>query len=172
MKELNPNRFYVYCFFNCDWNEPFYIGKGTGNRYKNYFYRTEQVKAIFKNYNCESRIILNNLTEQQSYKIEKELKNILKSHGKPIIDGENIMKHNQRKGLDAMPVDKATGKKKSIKTGNVIGRPEITFPENWDIVYPEWKNGTITAVSAMQKMNLKKNSFYKLVKKFETTVEN
>lgn len=82
------------------------------------------------------------------------------------------IRQRQAEGLAVMPVDKATGKKKSIKTGNVIGRPEIPFPENWDIVYPEWKNGTITAVSAMQKMSLKKNSFYKLVKKFETTVEN
>lgn len=77
------------------------------------------------------------------------------------------IRQRQAEGLAVMPVDKATGKKKSIKTGNVIGRPEITFPENWDIVYPEWKNGTITAVSAMQKMNLKKNSFYKLVKRYE-----
>lgn len=75
----------------------------------------------------------------------------------------------QKQGLDVMPIDPVTGKKKSTKTGNVIGRPEIQFPTNWNSIYPLWKSGSITAVQAMQKMNLKKNSFYKLVKRYEET---
>ena len=73
----------------------------------------------------------------------------------------------QKQGLDIMPIDPLTGKKKSLKTGNVIGRPEIRFPSNWEDIYPLWKSGTITAIQAMHKMNLKKNSFYKLIKKCE-----
>lgn len=80
-----------------------------------------------------------------------------------------IIKQRQREGLDVMPVDKLTGKKKSLKTGNVIGRPPIEFPANWNEVYTAWKSGNITAVAAMEKLNLKKNSFYNLVKKFEST---
>lgn len=80
-----------------------------------------------------------------------------------------IIKQRQREGLDVMPVDKLTGKKKSLKTGNVIGRPPIEFPANWNEVYTAWKSGNITAVATMEKLNLKKNSFYNLVKKFEST---
>ena len=66
-----------------------------------------------------------------------------------------------------MPIDEATGKRKSLKTGRVIGRPGIEYPANWESVYTDWKNGTISAVDAMERLNLKKNSFYKLVHRYE-----
>lgn len=75
-------------------------------------------------------------------------------------------RQRQREGIDAMPVGK-NGKKYSKKTGNPIGRPEAEFPENWEEVYTIWKDKQITAVEAMQRLGLKKNSFYKLVKKYE-----
>lgn len=88
-----------------------------------------------------------------------------------IAENERItIKQRQREGLDVMPIDEMTGKRKSIKTGNVIGRPSIKFPANWNEVYNSWKSKEITAVAAMEKLNLKKNSFYKLVKIFEMYV--
>lgn len=51
--------------------------------------------------------------------------------------------------------------------GQRLGRPEIEFPTNWNEVYKQWKTGVITAVKAMELMQLKKNSFYNLVKKYE-----
>ena len=33
--------------------------------------------------------------------------------------------------------------------------------------YREWQSGTITAVGAMRKYNIKRSSFYKLVKEYE-----
>lgn len=87
-----------------------------------------------------------------------------------IAENERItIKQRQHEGLDVMPIDEMTGKRKSIKTGNVIGRPSIKFPVNWNEVYNSWKSKEITAVAAMEKLNLKKNSFYKLVKIFEST---
>lgn len=80
-----------------------------------------------------------------------------------------VIKQRQSEGLAVMPIDPNTGKKKSLKTGNVIGRPEIQFPSNWSEIYPIWKSGSITAVNAMEQMHLKKNSFYKLVKRYEQT---
>lgn len=79
----------------------------------------------------------------------------------------NTIKQRQAEGIAVMPVDKVTGKRKSIKTNRAIGRPEIQFPSNWEEVYSDWKAGKITAVKAMELTNLKKNSFYKLAKKFE-----
>lgn len=77
------------------------------------------------------------------------------------------IKQRQAEGLAVMPIDTATGKRKSAKTGRVIGRPCIDFPENWQAVYDEWRQGNLTAVKAMEKTRLKKNSFYKLVKRYE-----
>ena len=51
--------------------------------------------------------------------------------------------------------------------GQYLGRPRLNFPDNWEAVYPVWKAGEITAVRAMALLNLKKSSFYKLVRKCE-----
>jgi len=51
--------------------------------------------------------------------------------------------------------------------GQYLGRPRLTFPENWEEVYPDWKAGTITAVKARELLHMKKSSFYKLVKQWE-----
>ncbi len=61
----------------------------------------------------------------------------------------------QREGLDAMN-----------KNGrwDEMGRPNATYPPAWDAVIAEWRSGSITAVRAMQKLNVKKTTFYKLLK--------
>lgn len=48
--------------------------------------------------------------------------------------------------------------------GKHLGRPALTFPENWDTVYVAWTAGKITAKRAMEQTGLKRTSFYKLVK--------
>ena len=73
----------------------------------------------------------------------------------------------QREGLDAMEIDKKTGKRISKKTGNVVGRPVATYPDNWKEVYTQWKEKKCTARHAMIELNLKPNTFYKLVKQYE-----
>ena len=51
--------------------------------------------------------------------------------------------------------------------GKHLGRPKAEFPENWDSVYLAWKAGAITAVEAMRRTELKKSTFYKLVRMYE-----
>lgn len=53
------------------------------------------------------------------------------------------------------------------EAGKHLGRPRTEFPENWEECYDRWKSGEITAREAMRLMGLKKDSFYRLVKKFE-----
>lgn len=48
--------------------------------------------------------------------------------------------------------------------GKKLGRPGLVVPDNWDEVYAAWKAGDITAKEAMRQTNLKRSSFYKLVK--------
>jgi DNA invertase Pin-like site-specific DNA recombinase len=59
----------------------------------------------------------------------------------------------------------AEGIEAAKQKGKKLGRPPLTFPENWDEVYAEWKNGKITAKRAMELTNTKRTSFYKLVGK-------
>ncbi len=49
------------------------------------------------------------------------------------------------------------------QNGKRLGRPALTFPENWNEVYSFWKAGEITAKTAMEQTNTKITSFYKLV---------
>ena len=53
------------------------------------------------------------------------------------------------------------------RNGTYLGRPRIEFPDNWSECYEDWKNGRITAREAMERMGLKKDSFYRLVKKYK-----
>lgn len=73
----------------------------------------------------------------------------------------------QKDGYDAMEIDPITGKHKSKKTGNVVGRPKATFPNNWNDVYTKWQAKEITARKAMEMLDLKPNTFYKLAKEHE-----
>lgn len=75
-------------------------------------------------------------------------------------------KQRQREGIEAMPI--VDGKKISKKTGKATGRPKAEYPSNWKQVYTQWKRGEITAVKAMELLELKKTTFYKLVKQYET----
>ena len=62
----------------------------------------------------------------------------------------------QREGI---AIAKANGKYK--------GRKKIGFPEGWEDTYRQWKNREITGTKAMEILNLKRNTFYKLIKEYE-----
>ena len=48
--------------------------------------------------------------------------------------------------------------------GKHLGRKQTPFPPNFDEVYQSWKKEEITAKRAMEKLELKRTTFYKLVK--------
>lgn len=49
------------------------------------------------------------------------------------------------------------------------GRKAIDYPKQWDKYYKMWKDGSIKAVDIMKLLDLKKTTFYKLVKQQENT---
>lgn len=100
--------------------------------------------------NLDNRFIADLVLQILSYVAEKERVNTRK---------------RQRQGIDVMPV--VDGKKVSLKTGRPTGRPSAEYPPEWKTVYGDWKAGKITAVIAMQKLNLTKSTFYNLVKRYE-----
>lgn len=59
----------------------------------------------------------------------------------------------------------AEGIEAAKQKGKRFGRPALKFPANWEQVYNEWKNGRITAKTAMELTGMKRTSFYKLVQK-------
>lgn len=58
--------------------------------------------------------------------------------------------------------------------GKHLGRPRLTLETlkkdqkvTLDTLYPKWKNNEIKAVEFMDRLNVKKTSFYKIVKEYE-----
>lgn len=51
--------------------------------------------------------------------------------------------------------------------GKELGRPKAEYPDNWEEVYNQWKEQKITAKVAIEQMNMKRTTFYKLVKMYE-----
>lgn len=47
------------------------------------------------------------------------------------------------------------------------GRARVEAPDDFPIVYGEWKAGNISAVKAMELLQLKKSTFYRRVKEYE-----
>lgn len=66
-------------------------------------------------------------------------------------------KERQREGIKI-------AREKGIK----FGRRKIDPGENFEEVYKEWKAGEITAVKAMEILELKSNTFYRRVKEYES----
>lgn len=53
------------------------------------------------------------------------------------------------------------------KQGKHLGRPPVQITDKFMEAYQEWQSGKITAVGAMRKYDIKRSSFYKLVKEYE-----
>lgn len=114
---------------------------------------------ITKEKNCDIKVtsmpILD--TSQSKELLEQLITDIVLSIFAYVADEDWTERHElQRQGIEVAKDD-----------GKHLGRPQVEFPENWMASYDSWKNGRITARAAMKEMNLKKDSFYRLVKKYE-----
>lgn len=99
----------------------------------------------------EKRLIGNIVFELFSYMAEKERQRLRK---------------RQREGID---IAKAKGKH--------LGRPKIDLDtiskkqrETIKELYPSWKEEELTAVKFMEEVDLRKNTFYKIIKQYEATL--
>ncbi|WP_405168319.1 recombinase family protein [Paenibacillus sp. FSL H3-0286] len=52
-------------------------------------------------------------------------------------------------------------------SGVVFGRPKQAISAEFEGIYKEWKQGLITAVEAMRRLDMKANTFYRRVKEYE-----
>lgn len=53
------------------------------------------------------------------------------------------------------------------QSGKHLGRPIAEFPPNWSEIYVRWRRKEIKAIKAMEILQLKRTTFYKLVKTYE-----
>lgn len=119
--------YYVYYWFNLDKNcEVVYIGKGKGKRYliterNNYFNNS------YKKYNLVSHIMINNLTETEAFKIEKEHITFWKERKQA-----NTNLHEGGYGGDVFKFF-PEGKKKMIERDRIAnsGKNNAMYNKNW-----------------------------------------
>jgi hypothetical protein len=67
---MNENKYYVYEWIRLDTNEPFYVGKGCGNRWKELLNRNNWFLRIVNKIPCVVNILHDNLKEQMAYDLE------------------------------------------------------------------------------------------------------
>lgn len=89
----------------------------------------------------DRRFIADLVLQILSYTAEKERKNI---HAR------------QEQGIKA-------AQERNVK----FGRPAAQFPDGWEQTYTAWKDGQITATAAMDRLGMKRTTFYKLAKQYE-----
>ena len=88
--------YYVYIYWRLDINEPFYIGKGTGYRWKRLNRDNNHFNNIVKKYPIAVEIVKDNLTEEQALGIECFLINQLVFEEGYSIDIQNNRSKNRK----------------------------------------------------------------------------
>lgn len=96
--------------------------------------------------NIDTSFIADVILSLLSYVAEKERINIRK---------------RQREGIDI-----------ALKKGVKFGREKIQRPPMWELYYTQWKAGKITAKEMMETLEIKRTTFYKMVKEFEEEYKN
>lgn len=126
---MQNKKYYVYVWKKIHNNEVFYVGKGTGNRYKSMKDRNVYFKNIRNKYDCECEIVKYFDKEEDAYDYELELGTYYKSIGqaKACKVLGNINKYIDYETLTKM---KKTAFKKNNKPWNKGKKMNEEFKEN------------------------------------------
>jgi DNA invertase Pin-like site-specific DNA recombinase len=102
------------------------------------------------------------LLDTRKYKDMNGLENLISDL---ILQLLSYMAEDERKRIKERQEE---GIKIAISKGVKFGRKKIIPNDNFKSVYDDWNQGKITAVKAMELVNMKKNTFYRRVKEYET----
>ncbi|WP_081820359.1 recombinase family protein [Robinsoniella sp. KNHs210] len=95
----------------------------------------------------------------QSWILEM-IQNILTEVLSSIAEQERLtIRKRQQEGIEAAKTK-----------GKHLGRHRINEPNNFEEVYQQWKSGVCTAKEAMLNVEMKRSSFYRMVKTYEKKV--
>jgi hypothetical protein len=75
--DIIMNDYYVYLYYRLDTNEPFYVGKGKGDRWKKLESRNNHFKRVVNKFPVAVEIVRENLTNEEACGIEIYLINEL-----------------------------------------------------------------------------------------------
>jgi len=107
--------------------------------------------------------IVNEITQRDSHLISlKESFDTMTDRGRLIIEISEYIHEFERENMlqrqrEGIQLAKSQGKFK--------GRKEIPRPQNWDEIYNLYRTRKMTGTQAMIQLGLKRNTFYKFVKK-------
>ena len=73
----------------------------------------------------------------------------------------------QKEGIEAMPIDSKTGKRKSSKTGRVTGRPSMKYPKEWKKIYNQYITKELNVKQICKLYDIPRSSFYVLVDRYK-----
>ena len=83
-KDPNEKLWYVYEWYIVETGQVFYVGQGVDNRYKTVKGRQNGFDEIYNSNKCEVRKVYEDLTQQESWDLEKELIEKRRSEGHPL----------------------------------------------------------------------------------------
>ena len=159
---MDNKRFYVYVFVNLMWNEPFYVGKGTGNRI-NDNNRNPHVAAILNNYPCKRIIVMDNLDNNVAIQCEKRLKELLIKQGRPIIDYE------RRNTI----IGQLEGIEKAKKKGVYKGRRPVHIDDDiWNMNYKRFLEREINKGQLAKVLKISRPTLDKLLQEQKEKYNN
>lgn len=89
--------------------------------------------------------------------LERRGENILIEVLASIAENErNTTRQRQREGIEAAQMK-----------GKHLGRPKLKVPDDFPMVYQQWKENKFTAKEAIRRLEMSPSSFYRVVKKYE-----
>lgn len=132
------------------------FGRNYNEIYKEWHLITKEIKADIK---VTSMPILD--TSQSKELLGQLISDVVLALFAYIAEEDWAERHElQRQGIEA-------AKKKGVH----MGRPVIQYPDNWEECYTQWKKQMITAKEAMRITRLKKDSFYRMIRKYENKIQ-
>lgn len=100
-------------------------------------------------------------TRQYQNGMEKLISNI-------VLELLSYMAEREREKIG---IRQAEGIASAMNNGVKFGRPKQEITDEFKEVYVLWRQGTLTAVNAMKRLELKPNTFYRRVKEYEESGE-
>lgn len=97
------------------------------------------------------------IVEDTATQTEKKARGIvISSLLKASLNYFNTTRQRQREGIEAAQMK-----------GKHLGRPKLKVPDDFPMVYQQWKEKKFTAKEAMRRLEMSPSSFYRVVKKYE-----
>jgi DNA invertase Pin-like site-specific DNA recombinase len=96
-------------------------------------------------------------TRQYKNGLDKVISNI-------VLELLSYMAQREREKINSR---QAEGISAALSKGVKFGRPKQEINDDFMTIYQEWREGNITAVAAMQKLEMKPNTFYRRAREIE-----